>query len=96
MIQASLAQAIEIWDCKAVAGMTCRIGLRSDAKGLPSQIFIQAFDQNGKELGVPVPLVYPILRRGQQGLATFNITRGGQLKSIRLTARWDSAGKKPS
>jgi hypothetical protein len=94
VIQASLAQAIEIWDCKAVSGMTCRIGLRSDAKALPSEIFIGYFGPNGQKIGTTKRLIYPNLKRGEKGWATFNLV-AGELKTVRLTGRWDGPWKNP-
>jgi hypothetical protein len=94
VLETRLAQAIEIFDCKAISGMTCRIGLRSDAKALPSEIFIQSFDVKGRKVGRPIRLIYPELKKGEKGWATFRIERSSEF-SLRLTARWDGPWKNP-
>jgi hypothetical protein len=95
VLDAGLTQAIEIFDCKAISGMVCRIGLRSDARALPSEIFIQSFGADGSKIGHPIRLIYPNLKRGETGWATFRIERGDRLKAVRLTGKWEGAWKSP-
>ena len=40
---------------------------------LPSQVFVTEFDERGQQAGARIRLIYPKLRAGEEGRATFRI-----------------------
>src|SRR5437879_110817 len=67
-----LKDIFEVRDCKYLSGMTCRIHYNG-VRPLPSQVFFTEFDEQGRQAGPPVRLIYPRLQRGEAGYATFRI-----------------------
>jgi hypothetical protein len=79
--------------CEYISGMTCRITLKA-GRTLPSQVFFTEFDGAGKQVKRKVRLVYPNLKPGESGRATFRL-RSGTPSKIVMYGEWKGAWKSP-
>jgi hypothetical protein len=89
ILQGKLASSMQISDCKAISGMTCRISFNKDAV-LPSRIFLREVDETKHPVGRKRLLIYPDLKPGERGWATFRIGRG---MTVVLTGEWKGPWK---
>jgi len=65
------AKIFDIKDCEYISGITCRIHYNG-VLPLPSRVFFTELDENGHP-GPRVRLIYPELKPGETGRATFRI-----------------------
>ena len=88
----NLSKIFAIGECEAISGLTCRIKYDGELP-LPSEVFFVELDANGKGLGKAVRLIYPELKSGSQGLATFRLKHDAKI--IELRGKWDGPWKNP-
>lgn len=74
--------------CEAISGMTCHIALKNGAQ-LPSRVFVQALDSRNQPLGKRRLLIYPELKAGEAGSATFPLKLPDGTKTVILTGEWN-------
>jgi hypothetical protein len=84
IVRGKLARILKVSDCRAISGMTCRIQFIK-AAALPSRIRLQEQDNHNKQIGKKF-LIYPDLRSGEKGLATFRL--GSPETVVVLTGEW--------
>lgn len=89
ILTGNLAKWMEIAECKAISGMTCRIWFKRGGT-LPSRIFVQESDSQGRPTGKKRALIYPNLKTGEKGWATFHLSRAN---AIVLTGEWKGSWK---
>jgi hypothetical protein len=70
-LKGKLAKIFDIKDCEYISGITCRIHYNG-VLPLPSRVFFTELDENGHP-GPRVRLIYPELKPGETGRATFRI-----------------------
>jgi hypothetical protein len=92
-LNGDLSKIFTINDCAAISGLTCRIKYNGKMP-LPSEVFFIEFDRYGKALGKATRLIYPRLRSGKSGVATFRILTA-HATTIELTAKWNGPWKDP-
>ncbi len=88
-----LAKGFSVTDCEYISGLTCRVRFNG-AIPLPSEIFFTEFDDQGKQAGARVRLIYPELKPGETGRATFRIRTGRPAKIV-LRGEWNGAYRNP-
>jgi hypothetical protein len=88
-----LAKGFSISDCKYVSGLTCRIHFNG-AIPLPSEVFFTELDEHGSQAGARVRLIYPELKSGETGWATFRIRLATPTKIV-LQGEWNGAYRNP-
>jgi hypothetical protein len=88
-----LIETFEFSKCDAISGMTCHIALKKGAQ-LPSRVFIQALDSRNQPLGKRRLLIYPELKDGERGWATFLRVPNGA-KTVVLTGEWNGQYRDP-
>ncbi len=88
-----LARIFTITKCKYIAGMTCHIHYKAIFP-LPSQVFFTEFDEAGKNAGARVRLIYPRLKPGEGGWATFRLHTDRPAKVV-LEAEWNGPWQNP-
>jgi len=71
-LEGIISEIFEFYDAEWISGLTCRIKYNGKAP-LPSKVFFSIFDKKGKETAHKVRLIYPKLKEGQSGIATFRI-----------------------
>jgi hypothetical protein len=86
VLEGKLARIFTVSECKYISGLTCHIRYNG-VLPLPSQVFFTEFDESGRQAGLRVRLIYPKLRRGETGLATFRIRTGSPAKVV-ITGEW--------
>lgn len=89
VLKGKLSKWLEVSECKAISGMTCRIWFNKGAV-LPSRIFIYEVDAHEHPVGKRRALIYPNLKLGEKGWATFRISRGS---TVVLTGEWNGPWK---
>ena len=92
-LMGDLSRIFTISDCAAISGLTCRIKYNGKMP-LPSEVFFIEFDRHGKAFGKATRLIYPRLRSGNSGVATFRI-RAAHATTIELTGKWRGPWKDP-
>lgn len=81
--------------CQAISGLTCRITYNGRLP-LPSEIFFEEMSADGKKLGKPIRLIYPHLKKGETGVATFRTSSHSAMTTgIILTGKWEGPWKDP-
>ena len=93
VLRGHLKETFTLCGCEYLSGMTCRIEY-SGARPLPSEVFFQEFDKAGTPAGPEVRLIYPNLKPGETGFATFHIRSSSPAK-ISLRAEWKGPWKDP-
>jgi hypothetical protein len=88
-----LQKIFTITDCHAISGLTCTISYNGKLP-LPSEIFFIELDKTGKVVGKKTRLIYPKLKPGERGYATFRID-GDSTTTIVLTGIWKGPYKNP-
>ena len=86
VLDSRLERIFVVSACKWISGLTCRITYNGEDV-LPSRVFFTERDVEGKVLGAKVRLIYPKLRAGEKGWATFRL-RSSNPASILLTGEW--------
>jgi hypothetical protein len=89
ILKGKLADLLQVSDCRAVSGMTCRISFKGKAM-LPSRIFLQEIDDANHPAGRKRPLIYPDLKPVESGWATFRV---GRAMTVVLTGEWKGSWK---
>ena len=92
-LQDGLADIFSVSDCEYISGMTCRIHYNGK-KPLPSEVFFTGYDSSGKADGELVRLIYPQLRPGETGYATFRIRSSSPTKVV-LRGKWEGPWRNP-
>ena len=87
--------AIPTSKCQAISGLTCRITYNGRLP-LPSEVFFEETSTDGKKLSKPVRLIYPHLKKGETGVATFRISSHNTVTTtITLIAKWEGPWENP-
>jgi hypothetical protein len=73
--------------------MTCHITLKKGAE-IPSRVFLQALDSRNQPLGKRRLLIYPELKDGEGGWATFLRAPSGT-NTVVLTGEWNVPYRNP-
>ncbi len=92
-LQGNLAKIFTVTGCEYISGLTCRVHYNGKLP-LPSQVFVTEFDDHGKQAGARVGLIYPELKSGETGRATFRI-RSARPAKIILQAEWNGPWQDP-
>jgi hypothetical protein len=69
-LQPALSEIFVIDDCEPTPGLSCRIQYNGK-KPLPGEVFFYDMDSSGRQPCKPTRLIYPQLKPGQTGRATF-------------------------
>jgi hypothetical protein len=88
-----LQKIFSIADCHAISGLTCRITYNGKLP-LPSEVIFVEYDKNGTVVGNKTRLIYPELKPGETGYATFRI-KSASSTTIDLTGIWKGPYKNP-
>src|SRR3954469_13592007 len=72
VLEGRLANTLVFDRCEYISGMTCRITLKRNAT-LPSRVFFSEYGKSEKQLGRKLRLIYPNLKPGESGRATFRL-----------------------
>jgi len=92
-LKGKLAEIFTISDCQWISGFTCHI--RYNGKYvLPSEVFFAEYDAKGKQLGRRTRLIYPHLKAGERGYATFRF-RTNNPSFVVLEGVWKGEWKNP-
>ena len=85
VLDSRLSKSIDISNCKATSGLTCKLTLLASSK-LPSQIFVQPQDSHNNSIGKEFRLIYPNLTKNNwhSGVATF---KGFDVSATKLYLR---------
>ena len=92
-LEGNLAKIFTVIGCEYISGLTCRVHYNGKLP-LPSQVFFTEFDDHGKKAGARVRLIYPELKPGETGWATFRIRSERPAKVI-LQAEWNGPWQNP-
>lgn len=88
-----LQKIFSITDCQAISGLTCRISYNGKLP-LPSEVFFVELDKDGNVVGKKTRLIYPKLKPGETGYATFRINSASTV-TIVLSGIWKGPYKNP-
>jgi hypothetical protein len=88
-----LAKIFSIQECEYISGLTCRIRYNGAAP-LPSEVYFTEFNQQGRKAGPHVRLIYPKLKPGETGAATFRIRLAEPAKIV-LQGEWNGPWRNP-
>ncbi len=88
-----LREIVSFSDCKFISGLTCRVEYNGKSP-LPSEVFFTEYDSAGRKLGKKTRLVYPHLKAGERGSATFRL-RSLSPARIVLQGVWGGPWKDP-
>lgn len=92
-LREKLAKIFSVSDCKYISGLTCRIRYNGTAP-LPSEVFFTEFDDQGRKAGSRTRLIYPKLKAGERGYATFRIRLAEPAKIV-LEGEWNGPWRDP-
>jgi len=92
-VDPKLAAILSVTRCQWISGMSCRITYNGK-NVLPSEVFFVEFDSSGKQVGNKVRLIYPELKPGHFGVATFGL-RSKHPARIVLSGIWEGPWKNP-
>jgi hypothetical protein len=92
-LEGNLAKIFTVTHCEYISGLTCRIHYNGKLP-LPSEVFFTEFDDRGKKAGPRVRLIYPELKRGETGMATFRIRLSEPAKIV-LKGEWNGPWRDP-
>jgi hypothetical protein len=84
VLKGRLADQVDVLECRAVSGMTCHITFRQ-GQVLPSHIFLQEVDSHQRPVTKRRALIYPNLKAGERGWASFRISLE---HTVVLTGEW--------
>ncbi len=85
-LKGDLQKIFDITDCHAISGLTCRITYNGKLP-LPSEVFFIELDKNGNIVGEKTRLIYPKLKAGETGYATFRF-KSAYTATIVLSGIW--------
>jgi hypothetical protein len=88
-----LSKIFSVSRCEYISGLTCHIHYNGKLP-LPSEVFFTEFDEHGKKAGPRVRLIYPELKPGETGVATFRIRLGRPAKIV-LEGEWNGPWRNP-
>ncbi len=88
-----LQKIFRIAACHAISGLTCKITYNGKLP-LPSEVFFVEYDKNGTVVGKKMRLIYPELKPGETGNATFRI-KSASATTIVLSGVWEGPYKNP-
>ena len=88
-----LEKIFSITDCHAISGLTCKISYNGKLP-LPSEVFFIEMDKDGNAVGKKTRLIYPKLKPGETGYATFR-TNSASTAMIVLSGIWKGPYKNP-
>src|SRR5436309_14997402 len=92
-LEPRLAEICAVSRCEWISGMTCRITYNG-RRPLPSEVFFTEFDARHKQLGPKTRLIYPKLKKGESGMATFFL-QSDHPRHVLLTALWNGPWRNP-
>lgn len=92
-LKGKLVKIFSVSDCEYISGLTCRIHYNGAAP-LPSEVFFTEFDKQGRQAGRRVRLIYPELKPGEAGWATFRIRLNEPAKVV-LQGEWNGPRRSP-
>ncbi|MGB6877103.1 MAG: hypothetical protein WBD87_13830 [Candidatus Acidiferrales bacterium] len=92
-LKGKLAKIFSVSDCEYISGLTCKIRYNGNAP-LPSEVFFIELDEHGRQAGARVRLIYPKLKAGERGYATFRI-RLVEPARIILEGKWNGPWRDP-
>jgi hypothetical protein len=92
-LKGNLAKIFSISNCDFISGLTCKIHYNG-ALPLPSEVFFMEYDEHGKQAGTRVRLIYPELKKGETGVATFRIHMVNPAKIV-LEGEWNGPYRDP-
>ena len=72
-LKGRVAEIFSFYDAEYISGLTCRIKFNGK-KPLPNKVFFSEYDNENKEISHKVRLIYPRMKSGESGYATFRIT----------------------
>jgi hypothetical protein len=94
-LRAPLSEIFTISHCEAVSGLTCRIRYNGK-RPLPSEVFFYGLDAKGKTACRPIRLIYPRLKPGEVGSATFFLNAcSDSSERVVLEGKWNGPYKNP-
>jgi len=93
VLEGNLAKIFVLSKCEYISGITCSIHYNG-VLPLPSQVFFTEFDEHGHQAGARVRLIYPELKPGERGAATFR-TRSAFPSKIVLHGEWKGPWRNP-
>jgi len=88
-----LEKIFSIAHCQKISGLTCKISYNGKL-ALPSEVFFVELDKEGNAVGKKTRLIYPKLRPGETGYATFRIN-SDSTATIVLSGKWEGPYKNP-
>ena len=71
-LKGRVAEIFTFYDAEYFSGLTCRIKYNG-MKPLPSNVYFSEYDSETKEISHKIKLIYPELKAGESGYATFRI-----------------------
>ena len=74
--------------------MTCRVTFNGHAP-LPTRVYFTEYDEKGRPLGKRTRLIYPNLKPGEKGYATFFLRGSRETTRIVLTGVWNGPWESP-
>lgn len=92
-LRGKIAKIFTISHCEYISGLSCKIRYNGAAP-LPSEVFFTEFDEHGRKAGARVRLIYPELRPGETGAATFRIRLSRPAKIV-LKGEWNGPWRDP-
>jgi hypothetical protein len=92
-LKGNLAKIFSISGCEFISGLTCRIHYNGHLP-LPSGVYFTEFDERGKPAGGRVRLIYPEMKKGETGIATFRVRIGNPAKIV-LEGEWKGPYRSP-
>jgi len=92
-LEPKLSRIFKVRRCEFISGMTCHITYNGKMP-LPSEVFFVEYDAQGKRLGKKTRLIYPKLKKGETGYATFFL-RSAEPARIIITAVWNGPWRNP-
>lgn len=92
-LHGNLVKIFTVTRCEYISGLTCRIHYNGKLP-LPSEVFFTEFDDHCKQAGPGVRLIYPELKRGETGVATFRIRLSTPAKIV-LKGEWNGPWRDP-
>ena len=93
-LQRELSEIFVIDDCEPMSGLSCRIRYNGE-KPLPSEVFFYDIDAKGQQLCKPTRLIYPHLKPGESGRATFLDRCNAVPDHMILKGKWHGPYKDP-
>lgn len=92
-LSGDLQKIFNVTGCQAISGLTCHITYNGKLP-LPSEVFFVEYDKDGTAVGKITRLIYPELKPGESGNATFRI-KSASSTTIVLSGVWQGPYKNP-